>query len=129
SILNGMSAFIYLANEYGITVFLQNSTYRFYPSKLVAKPTETLEAYYSLYSSSSRLKLAANLGFGDAPNQLINLFSNNLGACIFASPGADDRDYPVAFAHSKNKETFTIHQNILKILDADYRSLNELIFK
>ncbi|MEG0463819.1 hypothetical protein [Bacteroides sp.] len=127
SILNGMSAFIYLANEYGITVFLQNSTYRFYPSKLVAKPTETLEAYYSLYSSSSRLKLAANLGFGDAPNQLINLFSNNLGACIFASPGADDRDYPVAFAHSKNKETFTIHQNILKILDADYRSLNELI--
>lgn len=127
SIVNGMSAFIKLAAEYDITVYLQNSTHKFYPSKLIAKPNEVVATYRILSAECSNLKLAANLGLGDLSNELINTFSPYLGVCIFSSPGATDRDYTVPFGRSKEKETFTIDENIIKIMDGDYRSPDELI--
>lgn len=128
SVLHGMSAFIQLAAEYDITVFLQNSTHRFYPSKLLAKPEEVVAAYRKLSVGSSNLKLAANLGLGDSPDEVIAAFSPYLGVCLFSSPGADDRDYPVPFANSKGSDLFTIGNHILKIFDGDYKKIDELIY-
>lgn len=128
SIINGMSAFIKLAAEYDITVLLQNSTHKFYPSKLIAKPDEVVAAYDQLSARCSNLQLVAHLGLGDAPHEVIPAFSPHLGACIFSSAGSEERDYRKPFAYLKEQKTFKVDESILKIVDGDYRNLDELIF-
>lgn len=90
-------------------------------------PEEVVAAYRKLSVGSSNLKLAANLGLGDSPDEVIAAFSPYLGVCLFSSPGADDRDYPVPFANSKGSDLFTIGNHILKIFDGDYKKIDELI--
>lgn len=128
SMVEGMSHFIQLASEYGITVLLQNSSHRFYPSRLLAKPVEVLAVYRVLRAKYNNVKLAANLATGESFETLITSFSNDMGACIFASSGADDREYPVAFYKGRQEYIPIIQPDIVRIFDGCYQHIDELLF-
>lgn len=126
SIIEGISMFLRYAVKFGITVYLQNGSHKNYPSKLLATPIEVINLINKLSTENPNLKLAAHFGFSDPATLLVKTFSPHLGICIFASQGDEERDYQIAFGKNQ-QSSFTVGTETLKVFDANYTSIDELI--